>query len=77
MILGSGTESDWTGIEFDYCCCTASIALHEARIRNIMVNMQSRTVSTDYDTSDRLYFRTADVRRCNELVDVEKPERNE
>src|SRR5713226_9130001 len=56
MILGSGPNRIGQGIEFDYCCCHASFALHEAGFETIMVNCNPETVSTDYDTSDRLYF---------------------
>src|SRR5436305_3045312 len=56
MILGSGPNRIGQGIEFDYCCCHASYALHEDGFETIMVNCNPETVSTDYDTSDRLYF---------------------
>src|SRR3982075_4261953 len=56
MILGSGPNRIGQGIEFDYCCCHASFALHEDGYETIMVNCNPETVSTDYDTSDRLYF---------------------
>src|SRR5436305_76981 len=56
MILGSGPNRIGQGIEFDYCCCHASFALHDAGFETIMVNCNPETVSTDYDTSDRLYF---------------------
>ena len=56
MILGSGPNRIGQGIEFDYCCCHASFALQEFGIESIMVNCNPETVSTDYDTSDRLYF---------------------
>ena len=56
MILGSGPNRIGQGIEFDYCCCHASFALREESIQSIMVNCNPETVSTDYDTSDRLYF---------------------
>src|SRR5579885_2530608 len=56
MILGSGPNRIGQGIEFDYCCCHASFALREAGFETIMVNCNPETVSTDYDTSDRLYF---------------------
>src|SRR6201988_2355467 len=56
MILGSGPNRIGQGIEFDYCCCHASFALHEAGFETLMVNCNPETVSTDYDTSDRLYF---------------------
>ena len=56
MILGSGPNRIGQGIEFDYCCCHASFALREDGYETIMVNCNPETVSTDYDTSDRLYF---------------------
>jgi len=56
MILGSGPNRIGQGIEFDYCCCHASFALHDDGFETIMVNCNPETVSTDYDTSDRLYF---------------------
>src|SRR5207302_6824615 len=56
MILGSGPNRIGQGIEFDYCCVHASFALHDAGYETIMVNCNPETVSTDYDTSDRLYF---------------------
>ncbi|MGD1074416.1 MAG: carbamoyl-phosphate synthase large subunit, partial [Bryobacteraceae bacterium] len=56
MILGSGPNRIGQGIEFDYCCCHASFALQEMGVESIMVNCNPETVSTDYDTSDRLYF---------------------
>ena len=56
IILGGGPNRIGQGIEFDYCCCQASFALKEAGFETIMVNCNPETVSTDYDTSDRLYF---------------------
>src|SRR5206468_9078015 len=56
MILGGGPNRIGQGIEFDYCCCHASYALREEGLETIMVNCNPETVSTDYDTSDRLYF---------------------
>src|SRR5690606_15485970 len=56
MILGSGPNRIGQGIEFDYCCCHASFSLQDANFETIMVNCNPETVSTDYDTSDRLYF---------------------
>src|SRR5262252_4517348 len=56
MILGSGPNRIGQGIEFDYCCCHASFALHEDGYETVMINCNPETVSTDYDTSDRLYF---------------------
>ena len=56
MILGGGPNRIGQGIEFDYCCCHACFALSDAGYETIMVNCNPETVSTDYDTSDRLYF---------------------
>ena len=56
IILGGGPNSIGQGIEFDYCCCQASYALKESGFETIMINCNPETVSTDYDTSDRLYF---------------------
>src|SRR5207253_6316523 len=56
MILGGGPNRIGQGIEFDYCCCQASFALREAGFETIMVNSNPETVSTDYDTSDHLFF---------------------
>ena len=58
VILGSGPNRIGQGIEFDYCCVHASIALRDAGYETVMVNCNPETVSTDYDTSDRLYFET-------------------
>ncbi|MDX6577879.1 MAG: carbamoyl-phosphate synthase large subunit [Blastocatellia bacterium] len=73
MILGSGPNRIGQGIEFDYCCCHASFALHEAGFETIMVNCNPETVSTDYDTSDRLYFEPLTFEDVMNIVDVEKP----
>jgi carbamoyl-phosphate synthase large subunit len=74
MILGSGPNRIGQGIEFDYCCCHASFALHEAGFETIMVNCNPETVSTDYDTSDRLYFEPLTFEDVMNIVDIEKPE---
>jgi carbamoyl-phosphate synthase large subunit len=74
MILGSGPNRIGQGIEFDYCCCHASFALHEAGFETIMVNCNPETVSTDYDTSDRLYFEPLTFEDVMNIVDVEKPD---
>jgi carbamoyl-phosphate synthase large subunit len=74
MILGSGPNRIGQGIEFDYCCCHASFALHEAGWETIMVNCNPETVSTDYDTSDRLYFEPLTFEDVMNIVDVEKPD---
>ena len=73
MILGSGPNRIGQGIEFDYCCCHASFALHEAGYETIMVNCNPETVSTDYDTSDRLYFEPLTFEDVMNIVDIEKP----
>ena len=73
MILGSGPNRIGQGIEFDYCCCHASFALHDAGYETIMVNCNPETVSTDYDTSDRLYFEPLTFEDVMNIVDVENP----
>jgi carbamoyl-phosphate synthase large subunit len=74
MILGSGPNRIGQGIEFDYCCCHASYALREFGIESIMVNCNPETVSTDYDTSDRLYFEPLTLEDVLNIVDEEKPD---
>ena len=74
MILGSGPNRIEQGIEFDYCCCHASFALRDADFETIMVNCNPETVSTDYDTSDRLYFEPLTFEDVMNIVDVEQPE---
>lgn len=74
MVLGSGPNRIGQGIEFDYCCCHASFALNEAGFETIMVNCNPETVSTDYDTSDRLYFEPLTFEDVMEIVAVEKPD---
>ena len=74
MILGSGPNRIGQGIEFDYCCCHASFALREAGFETIMVTCNPETVSTDYDTSDRLYFEPLTFEDVMNIIDVEKPE---
>ena len=74
MILGSGPNRIGQGIEFDYCCCHASFALRDADFETIMVNCNPETVSTDYDTSDRLYFEPLTFEDVMNIVDVEKPD---
>src|SRR3954453_9813976 len=73
MILGSGPNRSGQGIEFDYCCCHASFALQDFGYESIMVNCNPETVSTDYDTSDRLYFEPLTLEEVLNVVDVEKP----
>ncbi len=72
MILGGGPNRIGQGIEFDYCCCHAAFALDEAGIESIMVNCNPETVSTDYDTSDRLYFEPLTAEDVLEIVRVEQ-----
>ncbi len=74
MILGSGPNRIGQGIEFDYCCCHASFALRDADFETIMVNCNPETVSTDYDTSDRLYFEPLTFEDVMNIVEVEKPD---
>ncbi len=74
MILGGGPNRIGQGIEFDYCCCHASFALREEGIESIMVNCNPETVSTDYDTSDRLYFEPLTLEDVLRIVEVEQPE---
>src|SRR5215472_9318359 len=74
MILGSGPNRIGQGIEFDYCCCHASFALQEMGVESIMVNCNPETVSTDYDTSDRLYFEPLTLENVLNIVDTEKPD---
>ena len=73
MILGGGPNRIGQGIEFDYCCVHAALALREAGYETIMVNCNPETVSTDYDTSDRLYFEPLTLEDVLEIIDVEKP----
>jgi carbamoyl-phosphate synthase large subunit len=74
MILGSGPNRIGQGIEFDYCCCHASFALKEDGYETIMVNCNPETVSTDYDTSDRLYFEPLTFEDVMHIVEREKPD---
>lgn len=74
MILGGGPNRIGQGIEFDYCCCHAAFALEAVGIESIMVNCNPETVSTDYDTADRLYFEPLTLEDVLELVHIEKPE---
>lgn len=73
MILGSGPNRIGQGIEFDYCCVHASFALRELGIESIMVNSNPETVSTDYDTSDRLYFEPLTREDVLNIIEQEKP----
>jgi carbamoyl-phosphate synthase large subunit len=73
MILGGGPNRIGQGIEFDYCCVHAALALKESGYETIMVNCNPETVSTDYDTSDRLYFESLTFEDVMEIIDKEKP----
>ena len=72
-ILGGGPNRIGQGIEFDYCCVHAALALREDGFETIMVNCNPETVSTDYDTSDRLYFEPLTLEDVLEIVELEKP----
>jgi carbamoyl-phosphate synthase large subunit len=74
MVLGGGPNRIGQGIEFDYCCVHAALALREDGFETIMVNCNPETVSTDYDTSDRLYFEPLTLEDVLEIVALEKPE---
>jgi len=74
VILGSGPNRIGQGIEFDYCCCHASFALKEDGYETVMVNCNPETVSTDYDTSDRLYFEPLTLEDVLAVLDREKPQ---
>ena len=74
LILGGGPNRIGQGIEFDYCCCHASYALKEQGIESIMVNCNPETVSTDYDTSDKLYFEPLTVEDVLSIYENEKPD---
>ena len=73
IILGGGPNRIGQGIEFDYCCCHAAYALKEEGVDSIMVNCNPETVSTDYDTSDRLYFEPLTFEDIMNIVELEKP----
>ena len=73
MILGGGPNRIGQGIEFDYCCVQAAFAMREAGYETIMVNCNPETVSTDYDTSDRLYFEPLTLENVLDIIHVEKP----
>ncbi|MFB7880107.1 carbamoyl-phosphate synthase large subunit [Brevundimonas diminuta] len=72
VILGGGPNRIGQGIEFDYCCCHAAFAFDDIDVESIMVNCNPETVSTDYDTSDRLYFEPLTAEDVLELIDVER-----
>jgi len=73
VVLGGGPNRIGQGIEFDYCCCHASFALREEGFETILVNCNPETVSTDYDTSDRLYFEPLTLEDVLRIVEVERP----
>jgi carbamoyl-phosphate synthase large subunit len=73
IVLGGGPNRIGQGIEFDYCCVHAALALREDGFETIMVNCNPETVSTDYDTSDRLYFEPLTLEDVLEIIDLEKP----
>ncbi len=74
IILGGGPNRIGQGIEFDYCCVQACLALNELGFETIMVNSNPETVSTDYDTADRLYFEPLTLEDVLNVIDEEKPE---
>jgi carbamoyl-phosphate synthase large subunit len=74
MIIGGGPNRIGQGIEFDYCCVHAAYALKDMRIKSIMYNCNPETVSTDYDTSDILYFEPIDFERVRSVIEREKPD---
>ncbi len=73
IVIGNGPNRIGQGIEFDYCCCHAAMAIQEAGYKAIMVNCNPETVSTDYDTSDTLYFEPITVEHIDSIVDKEQP----
>ncbi len=74
LIIGGGPNRIGQGIEFDYCCCHASFALNEMDVKTIMYNCNPETVSTDYDTSDILYFEPIDFEHVRSVIETEKPD---
>ncbi|SVE62495.1 uncharacterized protein METZ01_LOCUS515349, partial [marine metagenome] len=76
IILGGGPNRIGQGIEFDYCCCQASFALRDVGFETIMINCNPETVSTDYDTSDRLYFEPLKEEYVNNIINREKEKGN-
>ncbi|KAI3925776.1 hypothetical protein MKX01_003335 [Papaver californicum] len=74
LILGGGPNRIGQGIEFDYCCCHASFSLQDAGYETIMMNSNPETVSTDYDTSDRLYFEPLTVEDVINIIELERPD---
>ena len=76
IILGGGPNRIGQGIEFDYCCCHAAFALSELKLESIMINCNPETVSTDYDTSDRLYFEPLTLEDVSEIINIESQNGN-
>ncbi|XP_050388057.1 carbamoyl-phosphate synthase large chain, chloroplastic [Argentina anserina] len=74
LILGGGPNRIGQGIEFDYCCCHGSFALREGEYETIMMNSNPETVSTDYDTSDRLYFEPLTIEDVLNIIELERPD---
>ena len=74
LVLGSGPNRIGQGIEFDYCCVHASLAVQEEGYESIMVNCNPETVSTDYDVSNRLYFEPITTEKILDIIDIEKPD---
>jgi carbamoyl-phosphate synthase large subunit len=74
IVLGGGPYRIGQGIEFDYCCCHAAFALHELGFETIIANCNPETVSTDYDTSDRLYFEPLTLEDVLNILDIERPD---
>jgi carbamoyl-phosphate synthase large subunit len=74
LIIGGGPNRIGQGIEFDYCCCHASFALNEMGVETIMYNCNPETVSTDYDTSDILYFEPIDFEHVRSVIETEQPD---
>ena len=74
IILGGGPNRIGQGIEFDYCCCHSSFTLKEMGVQSIMINSNPETVSTDYDTSDKLYFEPLTFEDVMNIIDFEKPD---
>ena len=74
LVIGSGPNRIGQGIEFDYCCVHASLAMQEEGYESIMVNCNPETVSTDYDVSNRLYFEPITAEKILDIIDIEDPE---
>ena len=74
IVLGSGPNRIGQGIEFDYCCVHASLAMQEEGYESIMINCNPETVSTDFDTSNRLYFEPITSEKILDIIDIESPD---